>query len=410
VRARALGILATIAGAAVPVLGLAPPVHAASTACEPGKVHYDAETRPWALYRLDAPNLLKIATGRGVSVAVVDSGVEDGNAHLASAVVDGASMVPGDTTKGRTDVFAHGTAIAGIIAARPVKGSNVIGLAPEATIVPVRVYVDAATSDDTSSSQGATTASMAAGIKWAGDHGADVINISMSSGVDDPELRRAVEGAIKHGSVVVAAAGNRYDESEPDGARYPAAYDGVIGVSATDTKDQVTDFSVHGSHVDVTAPGQAVLTTFLDAGDCLIGTGEAYSSYATAYVSALAALLRQRFPHESAEEISYRILAGASRSQSGQPDPVNGWGMIQPRESLSMLLDPNRVGPPFPGSEAKSTAGASKTKRAVDLSAASVDPLSPARGLLGWWAVLGGGAVAVALVTRPLMTRARERR
>ena len=130
-RARALGILATIAGAAVPVIGVAPPVAAAATACEAGKVHYDAETRPWALYRLDAPNLLKMATGRGVQVAVVDSGVEDGNAHLSSAVVDGASMLPGDTSKGRTDVFAHGTAIAGIIGARPVRGSNVVGRSEE---------------------------------------------------------------------------------------------------------------------------------------------------------------------------------------------------------------------------------------------------------------------------------------
>lgn len=396
----ARGALGTAVIAFAAPVALAPSAMAAKEGCSPDQVYYEKSTPSYPYVALDGERLAGIATGRGVTVAVVDSGITDRNAHLKGAVVPGFSAVAGDASRGRTDTFAHGTSVAGVIGARPVKDSLLVGLAPGVDLMPIRVYVgkDAAP---------ATTGTIAAGVRWAAEHGADVINISLTTGRDDKVLADAIAFALAKDAVVVAAAGNQ-EPGEPDGVRYPAAYDGVIGVAATNTSGAVVQAnSITGPHIDVTAPGSGVLTTFLASGDCLLDGGP-YSSYATGYVSGLAALLREKFPDESQEEIAYRILAGADGTQDGTADEINGWGAIQPRQSLTMLLDAPRSGPPKPGEEAAPAAGSGKAAQVVELRARADDPLAPARRNLVWWAVLGTGGVAIALVTRPWLGRLRR--
>lgn len=403
-RSRAAAVLAAgVLSVTAPVLGHASPAHA-EVSCESGTTRY-VDTPSYPLARLGIGLSWPLATGEGVTVAVVDSGVEAGNAHLEEAVVPGRSFVPGDSDPtGRTDIWRHGTAVAGIIGARAVEDSAVVGVAPDATIVPVRVYAQESTDGFVATAgERPELDRMAAGIAWAVERGVDVINVSMSSRASSPALERAIAEAVRRDIVVVASGGNRPVEETEDGPRYPAALPGVIGVAATDTADRVTDYSIHGEHIDVAAPGQDVLTTFLDNGDCLVGTDNAYSSYATAFVSGLAALLREEYPRASGEEIAYRIMAGADRPRRDQRDDLRGWGLVQPLESLTMTLDPTRPGPRLEGWEDVSpSAGGQAAPRLTT----SDDPLAERRQALVWWVLLGGGFVAIALIVRPLAAHA----
>lgn len=355
----------------------------------------------YALARFAVEPSWRISTGRGVTVAVVDSGVAVEDGHLRDVVRPGRSFVPGDADPtARTDLWGHGTAVAGIIAARPVKGSGMVGLAPSASVLPVRVYV-------AQPQPGGSplppewlpdATRMAEGIAWAARNGADVINVSMSTTENSPALRAAVKEAVRRDVVVVASAGNRDAEDEEHGPRFPAALPGVVGVAASDGNDTVTDDSVHGEHVDVYAPGQAVLATYKLGGDCLVGPDRPYTSYAAAYVSGVAALLRAEYPQESAEEIVYRMLASADRPVRDRRDDVRGWGMVHPYEALTLTVDPARPGPPVPGA-APPKAGP-RDDGLVPLRAAP-DPLVPLRHEMVWWLLLGAGAVALAFVLRP---------
>ncbi|WP_284328451.1 S8 family serine peptidase [Demequina litorisediminis] len=251
-------------------------VDAAGGTCERGDVQYSSETPP-ALTMLQSDGAWEKSTGQGTVVAVVDSGIDTGNAHLTDAVIGGVNLV-GDGADWKTDAEGHGTAIAGLIAGRNVEGSGVVGLAPEADLLSVRVF--RATDDRTvEEGFGPDTQILAEGIRWSVDNGADVVSVSLSDDEDVPALREAVAYAVEHDVLVVASAGNRTTATvKTDGPRYPAAYEGVVAVAAADRDGYVTEDSIHGPHVDIAAPGQDVLSAAAEAGDCIFSEGEASSS------------------------------------------------------------------------------------------------------------------------------------
>ncbi|HEY0218080.1 MAG TPA: S8 family serine peptidase [Cellulomonas sp.] len=397
----ALALAALPAGSA---LAAVPAVPAATTEqCDQGTPSLFAETPP-ALARLAAERAWRLATGAGVLVAVVDSGVDAGNAHLTDAVVPGVDLVGQDAdTTGRTDTAGHGTAVAGQIVARAVEGSGVIGLAPEATVLPVRVYY---AEDDQARTAGTApdAVRVAAGVDAAVAAGARVVNVSMSTPVDTPELRDAVARATAAGSLVVASAGNRTTSStEADGPRYPAAYDGVLAVTAVDVDDVPTDDAIHGAHVDVAAPGTNILTTFHAAGDCMLSGEDASTSFATAYVSAAVALLAERYPEETPAQWAYRLEVTAARTQPDVRDDMVGWGTVRPDEALAFVDDGTAAGPVSPVHGRADAVLA--VPRTVDLAGAE-DPWAAARRRLAWPAI--GGATVVLLSV--LASRAVPRR
>jgi len=357
--------------------------------CEPDALIDDPEWGPAAIGR-DAANAL--ADGAGVRVAVVDSGVQATFPHLVGAVEPGRDVVakdPEDTT-GTRDIFGHGSAIATIIAGRPVEGSALRGIAPAATIVPIRVYYEDDSDQAEREDKHPTPARIAAGIREASAAGVRVIVVAMSTAVDDPALASAVADATAGGALIISSMGNATEDSDPTRPRYPAAYPEVLAVGAFDQEFTPVQ-AYRGDHVDVAAPGVGILATGKSGGDCLLGDSVQATSWATAHVGGVAALVAQAHPEETPAQWAYRIEATAARTVPDERSDLVGWGLVQAPDAIAFVDDGSARGPV--------SAAVPAVERTPDEPAPVVitsppDPWADARGTLAWWAL--GAAVVVA--------------
>ncbi|MFE0422796.1 type VII secretion-associated serine protease mycosin [Streptomyces sp. NPDC058953] len=334
-RGRALAVCAATALAVTGVPVTAGEAHARSnTQCEyPSTQEYKA--RPWALQRVLLDELWKQSTGKGVKVAVIDTGVDIIHPQLKDAVdaESGLNLLPEKNDKGEkidrgaangtTDTVGHGTKVAGIIAARPAPGTGFVGLAPGATIIPIKQN-DAEGNGD--------AASLTRAINEAVKRGAGVINISQDTAnavAPAKELEEAVDDALEEGIVVVASAGN-------DGAggnikkTYPASYEGVLAVASTDRNNERAAFSQSGDFVDVAAPGVDMVTTVPLGGHC-VDNG---TSFSAPYVAGIAALIKSKHPTWTPRQITAQIQQTAERSTPGR-DRLVGWGVVDPVRALT---------------------------------------------------------------------------
>ena len=193
--------------------------------------------KQWALSSFPFTALWACSKGAGITVGIVDSGVQGDHPDLAGRVLGGASIQGGAVTPGggTTDVNGHGTHVAGIIGAG-VNGVGIVGVAPEVTILPVRVL--------DSNGVGANS-DIGAGITWAVDHGANVVNISIGSNTNSPSVSSAVDYAVQRGVTVVAAAGNNHQLSPPDVPQYPAALDSTVAVAALSQSGGIAELLDH---------------------------------------------------------------------------------------------------------------------------------------------------------------------
>jgi len=216
-------------------------------------------TEQWHMKRAGAESAWEYACGQGVTVAVVDTGIAcyDEGGFMKGTDLAGTTCVDGYNFVGKNKIAAddqgHGTHVAGTIAQTTNNGVGVAGLAHCAKLMPVKVL----------SARGwGTMADVAEGIRWAADHGAQVINLSLGAPMKSNVVENAVKHAIKKGVVVVAAAGN-----SGRSVGWPAAYPGVIAVSATDKNDSIAWFSSRGPEVSIGAPGVGVTQqTICEAG------------------------------------------------------------------------------------------------------------------------------------------------
>lgn len=311
-----------------------------SGACTfPSKQEFKA--RPWSLQRVLLDELWEgTERGKDMRVAVIDTGVDDGNRQLAGAVDKAAGRdlldKGGDPTK---DEVGHGTKVAGIIAARPAEVTGFVGLAPAATIIPIRQN-DADSNGD--------SASMAKAIAHAVAQEADVINISQDTTKPlsgDSELAQAVHRAIEAGVVVVASAGNDGLDGKPK-ETYPAAFDGVLAVASSDRNNERAAFSQTGGFVGVAAPGVDIVSTVPGGGQCT----DSGTSFSAPFVAGVAALLREKHPKWTPAQIVTQIERTAERSVNGRDDFV-GWGVVDPVRAVqeSDLADPPSSPVPDPG-------------------------------------------------------------
>ena len=300
----------------------------------------------------------EISRGRGVTVAIVDSGVASGNQHFQGP--DGPVVLPGidlsgENTDGRVDVGEHGTAIAGAIAAQELPkemGSGLVGVAPEAKILPVRV--DLGLDQHVPQKEGEETfmSKVGRGIQWAADQGAQIIVVAQSAPVGDPQLEAAIN-AVRGRALVVASTGNVYQGQEADQVVYPAAYPGVLGVTASNADGSASDQQVHGAHVKLAVPASVILTTWFDQADCLVGGYEGdqplpSSSYATAYAGGFAALVASAYPDEGPDMWKYRLEVTALRGTADQRTDALGWGVVSPFDALTFTDIGTRFGPEHP--------------------------------------------------------------
>ncbi|MFD9223887.1 type VII secretion-associated serine protease mycosin [Streptomyces sp. NPDC060064] len=290
---------------------------------------------PWPLQRVLLDELWQDTKGKGVRVAVIDTGVDNANVQLKSAVDASAGKdllkpdkdSPSDDKRGKTDgtvdEVGHGTKVAGIIAARPRKGTGFVGLAPEATIIPIRQ------NDEKNSGNDKT---MATAIEHAIAKGADVINISQDTTKPlslDSTLNKAIQQAIQKKIVVVASAGNDGMDGKLKDT-YPAAFPGVLAVASSDRNNERAVFSQAGGFVGIAAPGVDVVSTVPGNGQC-VDNG---TSFSAPYVAGVAALLKAKYPGWTVPQIIAQIEQTAERSINGK-DSFVGWGVIDPVRALS---------------------------------------------------------------------------
>ncbi|MEV7203884.1 type VII secretion-associated serine protease mycosin [Streptomyces griseoluteus] len=310
--------------------------------------HADSiRAQQWGLSALRLDEAWRTTRGQGVTVAVLDTGVEDDHPDLAGNVLPGKDMVgfgagPGDRAWAR-----HGTAMAGIIAGHghgPDDGAGIMGVAPRAKILPVRVILE---DKDPARAKARVTRgnALADGIRWAADHGADVINLSLGDDSDSahPEAGEdeAVQYALGKGVVVVASAGNGGDKG--DHVSYPAAYPGVIAVAAVDRYGTRASFSTRRWYAAVSAPGVDVVIADPDH-RYYEGWG---TSAASAFVSGAAALLKAERPKLTPAQVKKVLEDTARDAPTGGRDDSRGFGMIDPAAALktAVTLKPDTLRP-----------------------------------------------------------------
>ena len=231
-------------------------------------------------------------------VAVLDTGVQAGHPDLRDRVAKGYDFVNDDA--GASDDNGHGTWVAGIIAANANDGYGIAGISWNDRILPVKIMNASGTG---------STADLAAGITYAANRGADVINMSVGGFPYSQVIQDAVNNAWNKGAVLVGAAGNngRYENF------YPASYDHVVSVSATQVEDEFSHWSSFGPKVDVSAPGSSVLTTNCTAAACMHEDWGSHTyisgtSFATPNVAGVVALLMARYPTKTPAQIVSRLL------------------------------------------------------------------------------------------------------
>ena len=237
----------------------------------------------WGLMKVQAPKAWDVTTGSpNVSIAILDTGVDLSHPDLQGKIVSSVNFSSSATA---SDMYGHGTHVAGIAAAATNNGVGVAGLGYNSSLMNVKVL-----GDDGSGSY----AAVASGIVWAADHGARVINMSLGGTTASTTLESAVNYAWGKGAVVVAAAGNDASTTPP----YPAAYSNAIAVAATNADDTLASFSNRGDWVDISAPGVSIYST-VPTGSCPLCASSGYryasgTSMASPFVAGLAALVITR--------------------------------------------------------------------------------------------------------------------
>ncbi|MGH3715553.1 MAG: type VII secretion-associated serine protease mycosin [Micromonosporaceae bacterium] len=286
----------------------------------------------WYLDAMHVDEAHRISRGDGVTVAVIDSGVDSSHRDLRGQVLEGGEVGEQATDEatgdGRDDTDGHGTGMAGLIAGTGEHGANsILGIAPDAKILPVRLKQN---------SEGAFRPEYVyRGVRWAIDHGAKVVNMSLGGerSTDAPWKKELIRYALEKDVVLIAAAGNV--EQGDERVAEPASIPGVVAVSGVTKNGSFWKGSAKGPEVVVSAPAEGLPV----AAPASVSNGSGYmladgTSGATALVSGVAALIRSAFPEASASDVVNRLIrTSEDRGTSGRDDEY-GFGVVDARAAL----------------------------------------------------------------------------
>ena len=307
---RRAGFLIAIA-VALATVGMAPPAYAD-----------EWRDRQWHLEFFNIDEVHKISQGDGVTVAVVDSGVDASHPDLVGNVLDGHDLTSeGDA---QTDTDGHGTAMAANIAGHghgPGGRDGILGLAPKAKILPIRMHTGSGEDDEHVPAGGSR------GIEMAAWMGADIINYSVAGNVAESTITEVLESDV----VLVAGVGNT--KQGHNTVQAPASIPGVIAVSGVDRNGHFSEQSAQGPEVVLAAP-------MIDIASASAGKGGRYgvfsgTSDATSFVSAIAALIKAKYPDISANGIINRLIQTADDKGPPGRDPQYGFGVVNPLKALT---------------------------------------------------------------------------
>lgn len=302
-------------------------------ALAPAAAADDVHSQQWYMNAMQAEKMWQSSTGKGIKVAVVDTGVNPNTPSLRGKVLTGE--VPRSASYGAVkDYDGHGTTMAELIAGSGA-GGGLRGLAPDARIIPVRVALD---DDLKGKAELKKTASVTQGIRAAADSDARIISLSLGVEFHYPSLESAIRYAYGKGKLIFAAAGNDGPKTEFKG--YPAAYLEAIGVGAADKTGTVGEFSQKGDYVDFASPGVNV-PVWCDEGFTDYCPSEG-TSQATAIASASAALIWSAHPDWTANQVLRTMIDTAGREwPKDAPSDYLGYGLIRPR----LVLEDKNIDP-----------------------------------------------------------------
>jgi hypothetical protein len=283
----------------------------------------------YVLVKLQSVQAQQVATGKDVLVAVIDSEIDAKHPDL-----DGTIVKSFDALGGNEKPHAHGTSIAGAIAAH----GKLLGIAPGAQVLAIHAF------DDSPGAAHGNSFSIYKGLQWAADNGARVVNMSFA-GPADPALQRMLAAAYDKGMVLVAAAGNAGPKSDP---LYPAADPNVIAVTATDSDDHLFQMANRGRYIAVSAPGVDIFA-LAPGNEYVFTTG---TSIAAAHVSGIVALLLEHKPLLKPGDIRAILTTTAKPLEPPRPDSDFGAGLVSAYRAV-MWLDRNPPAPADGGAQAK---------------------------------------------------------
>ncbi|MGW3397031.1 S8 family serine peptidase [Streptomyces hydrogenans] len=293
----------------------------------PTAVAADARSQQWYLDAMKAEEIWKKATGKGITVAVIDSGVDPDTPSLKGKVLKGwdASESKGDETD---DYSGHGTSVAEVIVGSGA-GGGIRGLAPDARVIPYRVA-----DTERQNEQAVNAFDMEESIKAAADSDAKIINVSVASDYYNEGIREAVKYAQGKGKLVFAGAGN--NATKGNKPQYPASYPEAVAVAASDRDGSVAEYSQHGDTIDIAAPGTDV-PGYCDKSLAKYCLSEG-TSFSTAIASASAALIWSVHPDWTGNQVLRVMLDSAARGDGWEPGTVSdflGHGIVRPNAHVS---------------------------------------------------------------------------
>ncbi|MEV4344810.1 S8 family serine peptidase [Actinoplanes sp. NPDC049596] len=333
----------------------------------------------WYLKSLRISDAHAISKGSGETVAVIDTG-SFAHTDLRQNLLEGVSFVSGESSDGRTDRSGHGTNMAALVAAHGRGNDGILGIAPGAKVLPVKI---------SNSADKAPPKEMAKGIEWALAKNARIINVSAGIGPSF-DLQDAVARAMGADAVVVASIGNAGQDAI---VGYPAAIEGVLAVGSVGPDGKHSALSVNTPKVQICAPGVEITTA--EPKNKYVNVGG--TSPAAAIASGAAALVRSRYPKLSAEEVIHRLTATADDIGPPGRDDECGFGRLNIVKALTADVPPLEGETSAPSAATTAPVTVGPTASAAGAVVEEAEPASASRGLL-YAGVAAVVVVAAALV------------